>query len=55
MEIVFLDKMTIGEVGNFNLLHKLGNVETYDHTGPEEVIPRSGGKEVIITNKVISS
>ncbi len=52
MEIVFLDKMTVGEVSNFNLLHKLGKVEVHDHTDPEEIIERASGKEVIITNKV---
>jgi lactate dehydrogenase-like 2-hydroxyacid dehydrogenase len=52
MNIVFLDKRTIGNVDNFNLLHKLGNVEVYDQTKPEEVIERASGKEVIITNKV---
>jgi lactate dehydrogenase-like 2-hydroxyacid dehydrogenase len=53
MEIVFLDKKTVGEVGNFNLLHKLGNVTVYDHTYHENVIERSEGKEVVITNKVV--
>jgi lactate dehydrogenase-like 2-hydroxyacid dehydrogenase len=52
MDIVFLDKKTIGNVDNFNLLHKLGNVVVFDNTKPEEVIARASGKEVIITNKV---
>lgn len=52
MEIVFLDKKTIGNVNNFNLLHKLGNVEVFDNTKPDEVIERASGKDVIITNKV---
>lgn len=52
MDIAFLDKKTIGNVNNFNLLHKLGNVEVYDHTKPDEVIERASGKDVIITNKV---
>ncbi len=52
MQIVFLDKKTVGEVGNFNLLHKLGNVDVFDHTDQEDVISRAAGKEVIITNKV---
>lgn len=55
MEMVFLDKITVGEVSNFHLLHKLGNVEVYDHTSPEEVVDRAKGKEVIITNKVVIS
>ena len=53
MEIVFLDKKTVGEVSNFSLLYKLGNVEVYDNTAREEVIKRAVGKEVIITNKVL--
>jgi lactate dehydrogenase-like 2-hydroxyacid dehydrogenase len=52
MNIVFLDKRTIGNVDNFNFLSKLGNVEVYDQTKPEEVIERASGKEIIITNKV---
>jgi lactate dehydrogenase-like 2-hydroxyacid dehydrogenase len=55
MDIVFLDKKTIGNVNNFNLLHKLGNVEVFETTSPEEVITRAAGKEVIITNKVVIS
>jgi len=53
MDIVFLDKKTIGNVNNFNLLLKLGNVEVYDYTKTDEVIERASGKDVIITNKVI--
>jgi lactate dehydrogenase-like 2-hydroxyacid dehydrogenase len=53
MDIVFLDKKTIGEVSNFNLLHKLGNVEVYDHTEMVDVIERARGKQVIISNKVV--
>ena len=52
MDIVFLDKKTIGNVDNFNLLHKMGNVVVYDNTKPDEVIERASGKDVIITNKV---
>lgn len=53
MEIVFLDKKTVGNVSNFNLLQKLGNVETHEHTSPAEVVERSAGKDVIISNKVV--
>jgi len=55
MKIVFLDKMTLGEVGNFNLLHKIGKIDIYDHTDHEDIISRAEGKEVIITNKVVIS
>jgi glycerate dehydrogenase len=50
---VFLDKKTIGEVTNFNLLHKLGTVDVYENTQEDEVVSRAEGKEVIITNKVV--
>ena len=52
MEIVFLDKKTIGEVGNLNLLQKMGKVEVFDHTSQNDVVTRAAGKEVVITNKV---
>lgn len=53
MKMVFLDKKTIGEVTNFNLLHKLGTVDVFEQTREEEVVSRAAGKEVIITNKVV--
>ncbi len=53
MKIVFLDKKTVGDVTNFNLLHKLGTVDVYEQTREDEVISRAEGKEVIITNKVV--
>jgi len=53
MQIVFLDKKTVGEVTNFNLLHKLGTIDVYEHTKADEVVSRAEGKEVIITNKVV--
>ncbi len=52
MKIVFLDKKTIGEVDNFNLLHKLGDLKVYDHTIQQDIIKRSEGKDIVITNKV---
>ncbi len=52
MNIVFLDKKTVGEVSNFDILHKLGQVDVYDSTFPEQVVERAKEKDVIITNKV---
>jgi len=52
MNIVFLDKRTVGDVANLNLLYKLGDLTVYDTTLPEQVIERAEGKEIIITNKV---
>jgi len=51
-KIVFLDLETIGKVDNLKLLHKLGSLETYDKTAPEEVVERCRGKEIVIVNKV---
>jgi lactate dehydrogenase-like 2-hydroxyacid dehydrogenase len=53
MNIIFLDKKTVGNVDNLNLLHKLGDVQVFDHTMPEQVVERCAGKDVIITNKVM--
>lgn len=53
INIVFLDAKTLGEVENFRSLEKLGNLQIYGTTSREEIIERSRGKEVIISNKVI--
>jgi len=50
--IVFLDLKTIGKVDNLKLLSKLGHLETYEHTSPEQVVERCKGKEIVIVNKV---
>ncbi len=50
--IVFLDKLTIGKVDNIKLISKLGRLDTYESTGPEQVVERCQGKEVVIVNKV---
>ena len=50
--IVFLDLKTIGKVDNLKLLSKLGHLETYETTDPEQVVERCTGKEIVIVNKV---
>ncbi len=50
--IVFLDTDTIGKVDNMKLLSKLGALESYDNTEPEQVLERCVKKEVVIINKV---
>jgi len=52
IEIVFLDAATLGKVKNIKLIQKLGKLDLYDQTRPEQVLERASGKEVIITNKV---
>jgi len=50
--IVFLDKKTIGKVDNLKHLSKLGNLEIFESTEPDQVIERCRGKEIVIVNKV---
>ena len=51
-EIVFLDVSTVGAVVNMKLLKKLGKVDLYEKTDPDQLVERCVGKEIIITNKV---
>ena len=53
MKIVFLDKSTVGNVSNLELLNEFGEVTCYDVTSADQTIDRSSGAEIIITNKVI--
>lgn len=53
MKIVFLDAKTMGNVPNFHLLEKLGDVVFYPNTRPEERIARLMDADVVITNKVM--
>ncbi|MCK4879369.1 MAG: D-2-hydroxyacid dehydrogenase [Bacteroidales bacterium] len=50
--IVFLDKKTIGKVDNLKRLSKLGNLDIYESTEPDQVVERCKGKEIVIVNKV---
>ncbi len=50
--IVFLDTKTIGKVDNMKLLSKLGKLEVFESTTPEQVVERCRGKEIVIVNKV---
>jgi len=51
-EIVFLDAATVGAVENLKLIKKLGKLDIYEYTDPEQVVERCIGKEIVITNKV---
>ncbi len=53
INIVFLDAKTVGEVANFRVLEKQGNLEIFEQTDQEQVVERCKAKEVIITNKVV--
>lgn len=50
--IVFLDSETIGKVDNIKLLSKLGELEIFETTLPEQIVERCQGKEIVIINKV---
>ena len=52
INIVFLDQKTIGKVDNLKLISKLGKLDTYESTVPEQVVERCKGKEIVIVNKV---
>lgn len=51
-QIVFLDTETLGKVDNMKLLSKLGKLETFESTSPDQVVERCRGKEIVIVNKV---
>ena len=54
MKIVILDGFTAnpGDL-SWDKLRKLGKLEVYDRTAPEELLTRAEGAEVLLTNKVI--
>lgn len=53
MNIVLLDKKTLGEAPALKDLQQIGNCTFYESTKPEEVAERVRDAEVIITNKVM--
>lgn len=55
MQLVFLDTETLGNVTNLHLLEQFGNLVTFPYTAPEQVVERSKGHEIVITNKVLFS
>ncbi len=54
MKIVILDAYTVdqGEL-TWDKLNELADVETYERTLPDEVVPRCKGAEIVLTNKVV--
>lgn len=50
--IVFLDTETIGKVDNIKMLSKLGELEMFESTNPNQVVERCLSKEIVIINKV---
>ena len=56
MRIVVLDGYTLcpGDL-TWDSLRALGDVTVYDRTPPEEIIPRIGDAQIVLTNKVVIS
>ena len=54
--IVVLDGFTLnpGDL-NWSLLHELGSCEIFDRTPPDQIIPRAGPAEIVLTNKTVLS
>lgn len=53
MNIVVLDKSTLGEVKALEELTSFGEVSFYATTSPDEVVSRIAHADVVITNKVV--
>jgi glycerate dehydrogenase len=53
MNIVFLDKSTVGNVSNLSKLEKFGDVTCYETTTSAETVNRTRTADIVITNKVV--
>ena len=51
LKIAFLDAKTLGKDADLSVLDKFGKIEKYETTKYEEVVTRSAGCEIVITNK----
>ena len=52
MRIVVLDGHTLNPGDNpWDAVARLGELTVYDRTGPEQIVPRAGGAEIVLTNK----
>lgn len=55
MNIVILDRKTLGLDIDMSMFDTLGNVKSYDTTKPNETIQRLQDADIVITNKVVIS
>ncbi len=53
MEIVFLDKKTLGDDISIDMFSTLGTVTTYPSTKPSQTLERIKNTQIVVTNKVI--
>ena len=55
MKITFLDVNTVGKLAEIENFKKLGEVDIYMTTKPNETLKRIKNSDIIITNKVTVS
>lgn len=53
MNLVFLDRATLGSDISMDRFEQFGNVAIYDTTKPNETLKRVQGADIVITNKVV--
>jgi len=53
MNIVLLDKDTLGQDIDLTILNQFGNLKSYNYTNPSDTISRLKECDIVITNKVI--
>ena len=53
MQIVILDRATLGFDINVNIFSKFGNVTSYDSTKENETAQRVKNADIVLTNKVV--
>lgn len=53
MNIVFLDRKTLGDDISLDKFDDFGTVVTYDSTKPNETLKRVQGNQIVVTNKVV--
>ncbi len=53
MEIVFLDKATLGDDISLDGFNEYGKVATYEYTTPEQTLKRVKNADIVVTNKVV--
>jgi glycerate dehydrogenase len=53
LKIAFLDAKTLGKDADLSVLDKFGKTEKYETTKYEDVVARSAGCDIVITNKTV--
>ena len=53
MEIVILDRLTLGFDIDISIFEQFGNVSIYDTTDENQTLERIQNKDIVLTNKVV--